>query len=158
MEQLRKWVYWNEYLCMYIYFFLYTEKRLTRGESGRGVTAPGLDLEITNTLNRMGAGLNRNLGKGRPLQKHRGWLLYPVVGRTQSVGWDAPGRNVSVPSLMEGGRDLSRSATRKSAVPVVGRMQSVLRRNQPRHLVVRDGCGPSWNVTKEKHYWSQLSV
>lgn len=51
------------------------------------------------------------------------------------------GKNVSVPSLMS-----------KSAVPVVGRTQSVLGRNQPRRLVVRDGCGPSWNVTKEKHY------
>lgn len=62
------------------------------------------------------------------------------------------GENISVPSLMEGGRDLSRSVTRKSAVPVVGRTQSVLGRNQPRHLVVRDGYGPSWNVIKQKHY------
>lgn len=61
------------------------------------------------------------------------------------------GKNVSVSSLMEGGRDLSRSATSKSAVPVVGWTQSVLGRNQPRRLVVRDGCGPSWNVTKKKN-------
>lgn len=36
---------------MYVYLFLSVYKKLTRGQRGRGVIAPGLDLEITNTSN-----------------------------------------------------------------------------------------------------------